>query len=56
MHVGDRWHVAVPPERAYGPGGDPPRIGPNETLVAVVELLAVKRGQRAGGAERPGNR
>lgn len=42
MTVGAKWHVAVPPNLAYGPGGDPPRIGPNETLVAEIELLGIK--------------
>jgi FKBP-type peptidyl-prolyl cis-trans isomerase FklB len=46
MSVGDKWHVAVPPHRAYGAGGDPPRIGPHQTLIAVVELLEIKERDR----------
>jgi len=42
MHVGDLWKVTVPPSLAYGLRGDPPRIGPNETLVFEIELLEIK--------------
>ncbi len=42
MHVGDRWHVVIPPRLAYGENGQLPRIGPNEALVFEIELLDVK--------------
>lgn len=38
MPVGATWEVAAPPEQALGMGGDPPFIGPNETLIVTVEL------------------
>jgi peptidylprolyl isomerase len=42
MKVGGRRVLVIPPEFAYGPAGSPPVIGPNETLVFVVDLEAVK--------------
>jgi len=42
MKVGGRRQLVIPPELAYGPQGSPPVIGPNETLVFVIDLLAVQ--------------
>lgn len=42
MKLGGRRELIIPPELAYGPAGSPPAIGPNETLVFVIDLLAVK--------------
>jgi peptidylprolyl isomerase len=41
MKVGGRRELVIPPNLAYGPAGQPPAIGPNETLVFVVDLLAI---------------
>jgi peptidylprolyl isomerase len=41
MKVGGRRQLTIPPEMAYGPAGAPPAIGPNETLIFVVDLLDV---------------
>jgi peptidylprolyl isomerase len=42
MKVGGRRRLVIPPDLAYGAQGSPPEIGPNETLVFVVDLLAVQ--------------
>lgn len=39
MKVGGRRQLTIPPELAYGPQGQPPDIGPDATLVFVVDLL-----------------
>jgi peptidylprolyl isomerase len=40
MRVGGRRKLVIPPELAYGSQGQGP-IGPNETLIFVVDLLAI---------------
>ena len=42
MKVGGRRQLVIPPDLAYGPQGSPPTIGPNETLVFVIDLLGVQ--------------
>jgi peptidylprolyl isomerase len=42
MKVGGRRQLVIPPDLAYGPNGYPPVIGPNETLVFVIDLVSVK--------------
>jgi peptidylprolyl isomerase len=41
MKVGGRRELIIPASLAYGPEGTGP-IGPNETLIFVIDLLAVK--------------
>ncbi|MEM9372820.1 MAG: FKBP-type peptidyl-prolyl cis-trans isomerase N-terminal domain-containing protein [Planctomycetota bacterium] len=41
MRVGDVWIVLLPPEAAFGIGGRPPEIGPNQTILAEVTLLGI---------------
>ncbi|HWM08020.1 MAG TPA: FKBP-type peptidyl-prolyl cis-trans isomerase [Solirubrobacteraceae bacterium] len=38
MKRGGRRLLVIPPDMGYGPEGSPPVIGPNETLVFVVDL------------------
>lgn len=42
MKVGGRRELVIPPDLAYGPQGSPPAIGPNATLVFVIDLLEVQ--------------
>jgi peptidylprolyl isomerase len=42
MKVGGRRQLVIPPDLAYGEQGSPPAIGPDETLVFVIDLLAVQ--------------
>jgi peptidylprolyl isomerase len=42
MKVGGRRELTIPPGMAYGAQGRPPDIGPNETLVFVVDLVDIQ--------------
>ena len=42
MKVGGRRRITSPPDMAYGPRGAGGVIGPNETLVFVVDLVGVR--------------
>ena len=42
MKVGGRRELIVPPDLAYGEAGAPPEIGPNETLIFVIDLVDVR--------------
>lgn len=41
MREGGRRELVIPPDLAYGRQGSPPAIGPNATLVFVVDLVSV---------------
>jgi peptidylprolyl isomerase len=42
MKVGGRRRITIPPLLGYGKRGAPPVIGPDETLVFVVDLIGVR--------------
>jgi peptidylprolyl isomerase len=42
MKAGGRRELIAPGNLSYGKEGRPPTVGPNETLVSVIDLLAVK--------------
>jgi len=42
MRKGGRRELTIPPRLAYGAQGSPPAIGPNETLVFVVDLVGLR--------------
>jgi FKBP-type peptidyl-prolyl cis-trans isomerase FklB len=51
MPVGSKWQLFIPPALAYGEQA-PPMIGPNQALVFDVELLEIKKAEKAPeGAE-----
>ena len=39
---GGRREIVIPPALGYGATGQPPAVSPNETLVFVVDLLAIQ--------------
>jgi len=43
MKVGGQRRLTIPPDLAYGSAGAGGVIGPNETLVFVVDLVSVRR-------------
>jgi FKBP-type peptidyl-prolyl cis-trans isomerase len=42
MRTGGRRLLVIPPDLGYGPQGSPPAIGPNETLIFVIDLEQAK--------------
>ena len=42
MKTGGKRTLVIPPDLGYGEQGSPPVIKPNETLVFVIDLLAVQ--------------
>jgi peptidylprolyl isomerase len=49
MKVGGRRELTIPPDLAYGAQGSPPAIGPDATLIFVIDLLDVKPGGSPNG-------
>jgi peptidylprolyl isomerase len=41
MHQGGRRLLVIPPDKGYGEQGRQPKVGPNETLVFVIEAVTV---------------
>lgn len=42
MKVGAKWQLFIPPELGYGERGAGRKIGPNETLIFDIELIAIE--------------
>ena len=42
MRKGGRRLLVIPAEKGYGAQGQPPDIGPNETLIFVVDLVRIR--------------
>jgi FKBP-type peptidyl-prolyl cis-trans isomerase FklB len=42
MKTGSKWQLFVPPALAYGDRGNPPKIGPDATLIFEMELLSIQ--------------
>jgi len=42
MQPGGRREIVIPPSLGYGASGSPPAVGPNETLVFVVDLISIQ--------------
>ena len=41
MREGGRRMLTIPPDLAYGAAGAPPSIGPNETLIFIVDMVKI---------------
>jgi peptidylprolyl isomerase len=48
MREGGRRKLVAPANLSYGKAGNPPDVGPNEALVSVIDLLAVKPAPASG--------
>lgn len=42
MHLGAKWKIVVPPDRAFGLGGKSPLIGPNQAVALMIELISAE--------------
>lgn len=42
MRAGDRWSIAFAPPQAYGLGGDPPSVGPNEAIFIDITVVSLE--------------
>lgn len=52
MPVGSKWQLFIPPQLAYGEQGVRGKIGPNETLMFELELVAIQDKQPTQTAQQ----
>jgi FKBP-type peptidyl-prolyl cis-trans isomerase FklB len=53
MKPGAKWQLFIPPDLAYREFGQPPKIGPNATLIFEIELLSFKPAVPPPAAAQP---
>ena len=53
MKVGSKWQIFVPPELAYGRGGQGSSIPPNSVLIFEIDLISIEREGTSDGAVAP---
>lgn len=41
MKAGDKWKLFIPGDLAFGAAGNPPAVGPNQTLIYEIELVEI---------------
>lgn len=51
MTVGSKYQLFIPSDLAYGPGGTGGAIGPNQALIFEVELVDIKKPEKAEKAK-----
>jgi FKBP-type peptidyl-prolyl cis-trans isomerase len=44
MKVGERRRLTIPSDLAYGAQGSPPKIGPNECLRFIIDMVKITKG------------
>merc|ERR1719162_1207965 len=45
MVEGDKFEIYVPSDLGYGDNGSPPKIGPGDALVFVMEIIEIEGGK-----------
>ena len=53
MKVGSKWQIFVPPELAYGRGGQGSRILPNSVLIFEIDLISIDSEGTSASTQTP---